>query len=560
MSRSAPRPGVLAILLLATLAVALTPSLGWAADAGSLDKIIDGYKAKFASTESGLTQAAMGLFAGLVTLEVTYTMIKLALKNADVGEYAAELINRILFVGFFMWLLHNSSFAARAIVDSFRLAGNNAAVSMGGAGGVRPSDILDAGIKMVTMVMSAKVELSPAGVAQATALMLATVVAGVCLALCAAFLIVALVESYFIISCGVILMGFGGSRWTKDIAVKTLTYAVSVGAKIFVIQVLVAVGETMIKDMAASLNPENVQKPEDIMVILGTSVVLLVLVKTIPDIVAGLINGTGGSTGGGSMLAGAVGGAVGGAAFAAAGGIAAAAGGARLSLAQRAAEGLSNKPSFGMLGDTAARTAGNMLSSGMADLGGRLAGRNRGGSLPGRLGHDMSIKADGMRDDLAKAKKETAAREAADSARREAAAAAYPAEGVIKAAAPTSTASSGRSPADGPSGAPADTGASAAATSASVGGGANATAETVEGVRTAASEGESSAAPSAHGSPSTQSASSAASPQTSDSQAEGPITGADANRQTGDIVAPGRGGLGSRFSRRSPGTKKPDEI
>ena len=38
----------------------------------------------------------------------------------------------------------------------------------------------------------------------------------VCFALMAAFMVLALVESYLVISLGVLLMAFGGSRWTKD--------------------------------------------------------------------------------------------------------------------------------------------------------------------------------------------------------------------------------------------------------------------------------------------------------------------------------------------------------
>ena len=53
--------------------------------------------------------------------------------------------------------------------------------------------------------------------------------------LIAAFMVLALVESYLIISMSVIFMAFGGSRWTKDFAVSTVRYTVSVGAKLFVL-------------------------------------------------------------------------------------------------------------------------------------------------------------------------------------------------------------------------------------------------------------------------------------------------------------------------------------
>ena len=44
-------------------------------------------------------------------------------------------------------------------------------------------------------------------------------------------------------------MAFGGSRWTKDFAVSTVRYTVSVGAKLFVLQLLVSIGTGLITEL-----------------------------------------------------------------------------------------------------------------------------------------------------------------------------------------------------------------------------------------------------------------------------------------------------------------------
>ena len=77
-------------------------------------------------------------------------------------------------------------------------------------------------------------------------LMIAALLILICFALITAFMVLALVESYVVISAGVLMMGFAGSRWTKEYAFKVMTYAVSVGAKLFILQLLIGVGETMI--------------------------------------------------------------------------------------------------------------------------------------------------------------------------------------------------------------------------------------------------------------------------------------------------------------------------
>lgn len=372
------------------LAMAYAPS-AWAADSGSFDRITDLYKNGAASWEGVLLDYARGLFALLVTIEIAWTMIRLTMKNADFSEFAAEVVNRMMFVGFFGWLLTNSSTFARAIVDSFRQAGNEAAMASGGTGGIRPSDIFDAGMNMATTVLMTKVELSLTGVGQSVALMIAAVLVCACFALIGAFLICALVESYIVVSAGVILMGFGGSRWTKDYAIKALTYALSVGAKLFCIQLIAGLGEAMIKTQALAVTPASSQKPEDVLVVVGFALVMVVLTKTIPDTVQGLINGTSVSTSGGALLAGMVGGAVAGAAGQALG-VGAAVGGAyKLADQQLNPTGApETKPGLRAM---TAQAMDNITSAVGSDVGARLGGRAKGGTMPGRMGFEMSAKA-----------------------------------------------------------------------------------------------------------------------------------------------------------------------
>ena len=75
--------------------------------------------------------------------------------------------------------------------------------------------------------------------------LIAALVIVVCFALIAAMMIVTLVEMYIVSYAGIILLGFGGSSFTKDYAVKYLTYAVSVGIKIMMMTLVVSVGQSI---------------------------------------------------------------------------------------------------------------------------------------------------------------------------------------------------------------------------------------------------------------------------------------------------------------------------
>lgn len=370
------------VLLGATLAAVWTQQAN-AATGGSLDKIVNTFVNAQGGWEPAIKAAAMSVFGILVLIEVTWTLIKLAIKGADQTEFVGEIVQRVMFVGFFTFLLNNGGDFARAIIDSFRQVGSNASTGAGGSGGLSPSDIFDAGINMGTTVLATKVSLSLAGIGQATALMIAGACVVVCFALMAALMVIALVESYIVATAAIILMGFGGTRWTKDFSITALRYAVSVGVKLMAIQLISGLGESVIKAQAAAISVASVQKPEEIMVVLGFGIVMLALTKSIPDILQGIVNGTSISSGGGQMTYQMAGGAI--AAVAGAG--TASVGAMRLASAQLQSEGAPR----GLM-NMAERTVQNLAGAAAGDIGARLGGRARGGSMGGRMGYDMAYK------------------------------------------------------------------------------------------------------------------------------------------------------------------------
>ena len=96
--------------LYATLgaATALIFGVGPAAAEGSLDSIVDLYRNSAASWGPTLRNYALGLFGILALIEVGYSFIKMAIRGADLGDFLAELVGRMMFIGFFLWLLLRS--------------------------------------------------------------------------------------------------------------------------------------------------------------------------------------------------------------------------------------------------------------------------------------------------------------------------------------------------------------------------------------------------------------------------------------------------------------------
>jgi type IV secretion system protein TrbL len=369
----------------------------------TLDQIIDEFRQRSAGWEGVLRSFALQTFGILALIELAWTAFRLAFRGTDLSEWLAEIVNQVLFLGFFLALLENSVAWGQAIVNSFRQA-----ASAAGGEGIAPSNVFAAGVSLAGQVMAQISLWSPAA---SVALVIAGLVIEICFALIAAFMVLALVESYLIISMGVILMAFGGSNWTKDLAINTVRYTLSVGAKLFVMQLLVSIGTGLITGWASNFTDLTANS---LCILVGCTIVLLALVKVLPETMQRIVNGSSMATG--SALVGAaaaVGGAVGVGALGMIGAGPAVGNAARLASAQMASADARDAEANG--GDAPDRsrisraaamtgyTARNVASAAMSDIGRRLGGQNpRHGLMTWRMNADLANRARLLRDDLEK--------------------------------------------------------------------------------------------------------------------------------------------------------------
>lgn len=382
----------LAYLILGALLILVLITNNAHADLVNLgaNSIVDAFKNKTANWGDKLLPMAKQLFWLLAFIEFAWAMIGLAFRSSDIGDWVSTIINQIMFIGLFYWFLINSTSFGKDILNSFRIAGEQA-----GGASLAPTQIFNNGIEIVSKMLDSISVTSPI---DSLSMVIASIVVIACFALIAAFTILAIVESYFVIYAGILFMGFGGSRWTKDYAVKTLQYAVSVGAKIFVLALILGIANSMIGDWVTAF---NAKKNLDVILIIGCSIVFVALVKIIPDLVQGLINGTSMASGGAlTSAAAAVGGATLGAASSAVGGAMATKSAGSLASEQlKSAQSNGTAPTSGLgtAGFLAKSMAQNLGSAMKEDIGGKLKGTNLGhGSIGGRMASNMDSKTKDM--------------------------------------------------------------------------------------------------------------------------------------------------------------------
>lgn len=263
----------------------------------ALDDIVLTYADNAQAWEGALRGYAQSLFGILVLLDFAWILIRLIITKFDFTDFFGEIIRHIFFIGFFYLLMQHSTDWANAIVQSFRVAGNAASTAAGGQANLYPSDIYDSALEIVGTAFNS-FQFSFDKIGESLAIVLSAIIIVIAFALIAALEIVAMVESYLVIYASVIFMGLGGSHFTSGFALKTLQYAVSVGAKLFMIQLIVGLGQRMMIDWSNAVTAKGpAMEAMDMISMVGGAVVLLALSKYIPDIVQGMLNGTNMATG-----------------------------------------------------------------------------------------------------------------------------------------------------------------------------------------------------------------------------------------------------------------------
>ncbi|APH57194.1 Conjugal transfer protein trbL [Granulibacter bethesdensis] len=244
---------------------------------GLLDLIQSGAN----SWNARLLGYAKDLFWSLALIQLVWTFAPLVLKGADIGEIVGELLYFVMIIGFFYALLTNAVTWATDIVNSFRHAG---AVAAGVGQQLEPGNMFGFAVQMAKTIGETRT-VNPliAGMVS-----LASVIVLLCFSFISAFMGVTLVESYIVINASVFFLGFGGSQWTRGYAMAMARYAVAVGAKLFVLTLLIGIIIQSGNSWAAAYSRDQVS----MWTMVGLSLVCAYLSKQIPDLVQSMISGS----------------------------------------------------------------------------------------------------------------------------------------------------------------------------------------------------------------------------------------------------------------------------
>jgi type IV secretion system protein TrbL len=283
----------------------------------SLDTITTQFYNAGVNYSAAIQPYALKLFFALFLIDIIVTWIQYAAEGQlDPSYFLGRMLKHILSGGFVYLMIVNGFSWMYLVIQSFSRIG--AAIS--GLPALSPQSVLQAGLSMTNTLLN-----SPTASGIISSLELALVEGVLALVVGGAFLIVAvellltLVKAYLTTSLGVILLGFGGNRFTASAAEGYFTNVIRIGVRLLFFYAVLAIGMQMVAQwqaaLAAACKPVSTAVPmitsyyvpptkimttvcsgtiplNDMLAYAALAVVFAVVTVAVPSMAAELVGGT----------------------------------------------------------------------------------------------------------------------------------------------------------------------------------------------------------------------------------------------------------------------------
>lgn len=260
--------------------------------AGMLDAVNTGFSKLQKPWFDVIRGFAFSLFWKLAILDFMWTAITWVRDRKEFGEITASISSKVFSFLFFLTLLKMADTWIPYIIESFVHIGQTAA----GASNITPDGVLLFGLKVALTLFQQLLELKMHEIMfMVMPMTLVAIIVVLGYVTVAGQLLITLIESYICIGGGVIMLGFGGSKWTADMASSYIKYAVGVGIKLMILYLVIGAGMTLFSEtnILASSNTGN---PFELikagLVILAEAFIFAVLCWQIPSMASAMATGS----------------------------------------------------------------------------------------------------------------------------------------------------------------------------------------------------------------------------------------------------------------------------
>ena len=259
------------------------------------DNAVDAVLLPFITLSSGsraIAELGQTLFWSLLTIEMLISGFTLFWSGADFGQFGKWLVERMLIIGFMIYLFQNGPWLATIIRWTLESVG----VQAGGVS-LNPANIIEKGVEMAGQLVTT---ISWWDGPAAIPVLLTGLLMVIIFAFVGANMVVVMCEVYLLVTIGAFLLGFAGSSWTRDYAVGYLRYTLAVAFKLAAMQVLVGLGLQVIEGWVFNLTGDELRSTS-LFTLIATMLVFYALTNTLPGAAADMVRGHGSSGGFGGV-------------------------------------------------------------------------------------------------------------------------------------------------------------------------------------------------------------------------------------------------------------------
>lgn len=262
---------VVAILCVIPEARAQNPDVG--------SQITNQFSSAITGFGTQIEQYAERLFWSLAACSLVWTGVTLALKKADLMDFMAELVRFTITTGFFYWLLQNGTDIAVSIVTSLQQAGSTVG---GGDGTSRGNTVLQLALNFANAAANNVSVWDPKMAVMWTLIALVALLIG-CYMIVS--LIIAICSALMLIYAGVFVLGFGGARWTSEIAISYYKAVIAAGLRLFTLNLLMNTAISLVSQYTQG----NMTELSPALTCLAALVIVALLVDKVPAQIAALV-------------------------------------------------------------------------------------------------------------------------------------------------------------------------------------------------------------------------------------------------------------------------------
>jgi type IV secretion system protein TrbL len=255
-----------------------------------LDGIRDAYRLAAGGWRARLVPIAQRTFMLLAAIEFAVSGVVWALKRDALDDLAAKFLLKFALIAFLLTLITSFGLWFPAILNGFAAAGEDVI----GRGTMSPDTIIAIGGSLAYAILHA-ISLTVVAhdvLISAFALVCALAVAGSYIAI-AIQLLVVMIESYVVVlGGGVLFLGFAASRWTAAFAEHVIAYAFFLGARIFLLYLIVGVGMDVTQNFVGVIAGSSLfAEPSPLLQVTGGALAFAYIATRVPYDVAWKLTG-----------------------------------------------------------------------------------------------------------------------------------------------------------------------------------------------------------------------------------------------------------------------------